>query len=201
MSDPCFAENGFCVVEEFLPQRDVVFLDIYTKLLKPKYEWMREDLGEEVYKGWLSRSADVRPFTNPENFNLYADPAVEALMFFLLEPVSKIVGHKVLPSYSYFREYFGKGSYLTAHKDRPSCEISVSANITGGEQDWPFCLEDRKGKTHEVLLKPGMGLVYLGHDLLHWRPEKETEGPYKQVFFHFVSQSPEKNAGLLNEII
>jgi hypothetical protein len=110
----------------------------------------------------------------------YSDMATESLLINLKSKIEKNVGKKLLPTYSFWRMYT-YGSYLKKHKDRPSCEISVTINIMG-DTDWPIYIEDK-----EIFLKPGDGVVYLGCELNHER--KKLKGDHQaQIFLHYVEE-------------
>ena len=96
--------------------------------------------------------------------------------------IEKIVGYKLLPTYSYWRMYT-KYSTLTKHVDSPSCEISATINIGGdGSTEWPIYMN----KT-PVYMKPGDAAVYLGAKIPHYR--KEFKGDWSaQVFLHYVKK-------------
>jgi len=72
--------------------------------------------------------------TNFDNQNsnfdssFYADPLTESLMLNKRKLVEEKSNIKLLPTYSYFRIYTYQ-SDLPKHKDRPSCEVSVSVHI------------------------------------------------------------------------
>lgn len=97
--------------------------------------------------------------------------------------VSKIVGETVLPTYVYSRIY-RDGSILTKHRDRPSCEISITLHL-GGDKPWPIWIETPEKEERCVTLNPGDGMLYLGCIASHWRNKFEgTE--YTQFFLHYV---------------
>ena len=70
---------------------------------------------------------------------------------------------------------------LKKHKDRHSCEISVTVFIVSdGEHEWPIYMDGKK-----VNLTPGDGVIYRGCDIEHWR--EPYKGDYHmQVFLHYV---------------
>lgn len=116
--------------------------------------------------------------TNDTSF--YADPLMESLLVNKKEKVEKESGLNLLPTYSYWRCYT-KYADLVVHKDRPSCEISVTINIAGDGTDWPIYMDD-----NEVSLKPGEAVLYLGQKLRHYR--KEFQGDFQsQCFLHYVN--------------
>jgi hypothetical protein len=95
-------------------------------------------------------------------------------------------GVSVYPTYSYFRVY-KKGDVLKKHKDRPSCEISLSLSLGyDPDEPWPLWVDSGSGAT-AVPMKKGDAVLYKGCDVLHWR--EEFQGNYAaQVFLHYVDQ-------------
>ena len=106
---------------------------------------------------------------------------MDSLMLKKQKLMEEQTGKKLFPTYSYFRLYT-KYATLAKHKDRPSCEISVSVNIAS-DKDWPLIIEGK-----EIITKPGEGVIYLGEKLFHER--KEFTGDYcLQTFLHYVDQN------------
>ena len=96
--------------------------------------------------------------------------------------ISKIVDETVLPTYTYARVY-KSGDELSRHKDRPSCELSLTVNL-GGSEPWDIWVES-EGKEIPITLNPGDAMIYLGAEIEHWR-EKFRGDHYYQVFLHYV---------------
>ena len=96
--------------------------------------------------------------------------------------ISKIVGETVLPTYTYARVY-RSGDELLRHKDRPSCEVSLTVNL-GGSEPWDIWVESAE-KEIPITLNPGDAIIYLGAEIDHWR-EKFNGDHYYQVFLHYV---------------
>jgi hypothetical protein len=116
----------------------------------------------------------------------YADPVMETLLLKLHKIIEKNTGLKVSPTYSFYRVY-RPGDELVPHKDRPSCEISITVSLgydyQNSEYKWPIFI-DGTG----CVLEPGDLVCYRGVDLEHWR-EKFTapEGSWHvQAFLHYV---------------
>jgi hypothetical protein len=106
--------------------------------------------------------------------------------------ISEITEEIILPTYSYARVY-RKGNILEAHKDRPSCEISLSVHLDG-DISWPIWVETPEGKKEYVSLNSGDALLYLGCIAEHGR-EIFTGEWYTQVFLHYVrSRGPNSSA-------
>ena len=101
-------------------------------------------------------------------------------------------GKKLLPTYTFWRMYT-KYSDLKKHKDRPSCEISVTVHIGSDETQWPIYMEDKPVET-----KPGDAIIYLGCELLHWR--EPFEGDWQaQSFLHYVDAEGKNKNFYLDE--
>ena len=74
---------------------------------------------------------------------------------------------------------------LKKHKDRPSCEISVTVNIGSDGTKWPIFMEGTS-----IDLNEGDAVIYLGRELTHWR--KEFQGDWcAQTFLHYVDKEGE----------
>ena len=104
--------------------------------------------------------------------------------------MSKETELELIPTYSYARIY-KKGDVLERHKDRYSCEVSMTMNLGG--DPWPIYLEpsgetDKEGV--KVDLEPGDALIYRGCEVEHWREAFEGEN-CAQVFLHYNDASGE----------
>jgi PKHD-type hydroxylase len=121
----------------------------------------------------------------PNSYSYYNLPTCNILLGRLLDQVSELAGKKLRPTYAYCRVCF-KGATLKPHKDRPSCEYSVTLNLA---QSHPWVIYMGK---RSITQKPGDGVLYKGCEIEHWRPEF-TGDEYVQVFLHYVdSDGPHK---------
>jgi len=122
----------------------------------------------------------------PKSHSYYNLPVCSILLGRLTESVSKASGRTLRPSYTYCRVYL-KGAELAPHKDRPSCEYSVTLNLS---QTHPWLIYMAK---RGIKQKPGDGVLYKGCEIEHSR--KEFEGDeYIQVFLHYVdAEGPHKD--------
>ena len=140
---------------------------------------------------YASKSADAGRLQSgdsdvPNSPRAYGDPFVELLLEQLLPRIEESSGARLFPTYSYFRVYLN-GAELRRHTDRPSCEISVTANLGyDSEGTWPIFLEV-DGKPKAFSLAPGDALLYKGIDLPHWREQFDGQRAV-QVFLHYVDQ-------------
>jgi hypothetical protein len=116
----------------------------------------------------------------------YGDPLTDALLERVRSTVEQATGLKLWPTYSYFRLY-QRGNLLKAHRDRPSCEVSMTVNLgMDAAEPWPIWIAGPMG-TSAVSLNPGDGLVYRGCDCFHWR-EPFAGTHLAQLFLHYVDQ-------------
>jgi len=111
----------------------------------------------------------------------YKDCLMNSLLDEKLSMVEKESNLKLFPTYAYWR-YYVFGATLSKHKDRPACEISITACIKKYD-DWPIVVE---GTSFE--LEEGDAVLYAGYDQKHWRPGMYKGEGMAQVFFHYVNQ-------------
>jgi hypothetical protein len=97
--------------------------------------------------------------------------------------VSLLLGEQVLPTYTYSRWQTNK-HYLPRHRDRLSCEISLSLNLYQ-DKPWGLWFQKPNKEEVEVILNPGDAVMYLGCQADHWRNEFEGDENI-QVFLHYV---------------
>jgi hypothetical protein len=104
----------------------------------------------------------------------------DALLLELRPKIEAISGCRLVPTYSYARVYF-YGDALISHRDRGSCEVSVSIHLgrDGGEGSLWFAPHNK------VAMEVGDGAVYLGVRTDHWR-ERFTGNTLGQMFLHYV---------------
>ena len=111
----------------------------------------------------------------------YKDPLMEVFLRNKKKTLEKNINLQLHETYTYWRCYT-YGAELKKHKDRASCEISVTLFIgSDGKHEWPIYMDGNK-----VSLKPGDGVIYKGCDISHWR--EPYEGDYHiQTFLHYVN--------------
>jgi hypothetical protein len=97
--------------------------------------------------------------------------------------VSNVVGESVLPTYTYAR-WQTTGQELSRHRDRPSCEISLSVNLKK-DKDWDIWVQKPNGEEVSINLRPGDAVLYLACQADHWRKKFEGE-EHVQLFLHYV---------------
>ena len=130
-------------------------------------------------------------------YDFYNRPEQVALLSEKVSHINELLGRKVLPAYSFVRQY-GVGSFLSKHTDRPSCEVSLSIHLQG-DKEWGFCIEDKEGNPVELILHPGDAVLYDAPNATHWR-EVYTGEFYVQTFHHYVLLGGEHEHRFFDEL-
>jgi PKHD-type hydroxylase len=108
----------------------------------------------------------------------YGIPCINVLLGLLNTIMETETGKRMKPTYSYCRIY-RKNSELLRHKDRESCEYSLTLNLSQSHE-WPIYMGE-----DGVILQKGDACMYQGCEIEHHR--KPFEGDeYIQVFLHYV---------------
>jgi hypothetical protein len=146
----------------------------------------------ENYLGAVKDLGGLKTHYDPERGNVmtcYA-PSSSAFVMKRIQPtLENIVGEELIPSY-WFTTTYHQGGWMNCHTDRPSCEISVTMNISG-DAKWPIKIKDLEGKNQAVVTPPGCGVAYLGTQVEHWRSPLRTHknDRFMQLFLHFVRKN------------
>lgn len=122
----------------------------------------------------------------------YGLPVFELLLAMLKPKIEESYGKKLHPTYSFFRIY-KNGHDLKKHKDRPSCQVSVTLNLLYNTDFlWPIYVDG-----FPLGMKAGEGVIYKGCEQLHWRDplvwtnyegeeNNEKNMVHVQVFLHYI---------------
>jgi hypothetical protein len=179
-----FKKNKYIVIKKAIDLKLAEFISKYF-LLKRK---VAKTLIQSKYVSTMNY--DYGTWEDPQvpgTYSHYSDVVMETLLQELLPLMEKHTELKLNENYSYARIY-KNGDILKRHKDRFSCEISTTLNLSG--DTWPIFLEP----DIEINLKQGDMLIYRGNILEHWR-EKFTGQECIQVFLHYNDKKT-KNADL-----
>jgi hypothetical protein len=154
------------------------------KLIKNFLTPEEVELGRHYFL--LKHKKNETEFEKPVNNNcdskFYADNFSETILIKKIPLVEKESGLQLYPTYSFSRVYT-YNSDLKKHKDRPSCEISVTTMWGSDGIDWPIYMQG-----NPVVMKPGDAVIYLGCELQHWR-EPFTGDYHIQSFIHYVDKN------------
>ena len=175
-----FKKEGFYVYENAISEDTV-------NLLKTQFEMMmnvsahRDGIKELDYKNITKYSDKQVPHSYPQ----YAHHAFESLMLVIQPKVEEVTGLTLYPCYTYARAMY-EGAIMLKHKDRPSCQYSVTMCIDEDKDcEYPIYMENYAGEVSEVYLAPGDMIVYNGTELNHWR-ERYIGKRQIQAFLHYV---------------
>jgi hypothetical protein len=120
------------------------------------------------------------------SYSVYSDPIHAEMQEMYRYKLQSILDLEVFPTYTYSRIYMPK-EVLEKHKDRPSCEISITSTLeydTFDDKPWELFIENSEA----LLLYPGDALIYKGCEAEHWR-EKFIGVFQSQVFMHYVNKN------------
>jgi len=157
---------------------------------KFKYKIVKNFLSKdevELLKIWMglthrNNQKFFCPYVDTADTIFYGISITDSLLLKYNNKINKIVNKNLLPTYSASRVYT-KFATLKKHKDRESCELSVTINVGSDGTDWPIYLQNKP-----ILLKEGDGLIYSGKDIEHWREEFLGDW-YGQIFLHYVYEN------------
>lgn len=158
-------DNNFLIIPNFISKER-------TRILKQDFEDYCED-------NEIGGDTHVPESSSTDNYISFLELLCEKT-----STISEIIKEPVLPTYCYGRVY-KKGGTLSIHRDRPSCEISISLHL-GGDHEWKFCVESPNKKHHCIELYAGDAILYLGNRAHHYREGSYQGNNYTQVFLHYV---------------
>ena len=134
----------------------------------------------------------------------YNHPSYRPAHRLILKLIENILEMDLLPTY-YFDRFYYEGQELSRHKDRPSCEISATVQIsTNREGAWPIWFQLPDNTENSVSMKDGDMVIYKGYEREHWREplqskygrinkflnklQKKVDDTYHhQIFFHYIN--------------
>ena len=163
-------------IENFLSESEVELLAAYCRL-RSRFP----SKGNIIWDNKPSPTDQKVYGTANFKFNFGRDIIMESLLLLKQKKVEEILGEELWPTYSFWRPYF-LGNSLPKHKDRPSCEVSISVCIEK-DIDWPLYIDGEP-----VDLEPGDGVLYAGIDYEHYR-EKFKGDYHAQCFLHYVRKN------------
>jgi hypothetical protein len=184
-----FQAAGWVKLENFISKETASLLYHHIKLSVNRLVYIEEQFPEKYNHEYYGLFGDGQI---AGDFCRYGDPIFDALVDTSLGKVQEVAEVLLTSNYSYYRLYT-TGSELKRHRDRPSCEYSVSIclgyDVSNVDQniypnyDWPMFV-DSNGVELPVHMKPGDAIVYRGCDIDHWR-EPFWGQNHAQVFLHY----------------
>jgi hypothetical protein len=169
-----FNKHGAIYVQDVLPVQLIEFLT--HVLLRQRQELQLQNISTD--------DSQVPGALAVMGSTLVFDTINERIWPFL----ENILGEELIPTYSYARLYTN-GNVLESHKDRPSCEISITIQLGRSHHySWPIYAGGQRFDLAE-----GDAMLYKGCEVEHWRDACAGPPDYYsgQVFCHFVrAQGP-----------
>lgn len=167
----------YIVVRNVLSKETIELMKIQTKMLENVLNSYANPTNKEYYFS----DSQIK-----ECFSFYSPLFTESLLVFLQPIIEKITKKDLLPTYSYMRTYY-KNALLERHKDRESCEYSVTICIKNDTIPWKiWFLKDNEEIS--ISLEEGDLIIYKGTVLEHWR-EKYEGNEHIQFFLHYVDKN------------
>jgi hypothetical protein len=190
-----FKTNKYLDIKSLVP-KDLCKIATNYALLKEKVEFAPEEGPDAQVVGAHA---------------VYGDTLMETLMHFCRPHLEKLTGLELAPTYTYYRVY-RPGAELFRHKDRPSCEVSLTLCLgykyinVSEDYHWGMYVDRDSykiplGKNGEfisnnqpgymVKQQPGDLIVYRGCEIEHWRDKFIADsGSYQvQAFFHYINKN------------
>tara|TARA_R110000823_G_scaffold315087_1_gene445701 strand:+ start:2795 stop:3346 length:552 start_codon:yes stop_codon:yes gene_type:complete len=163
---------------------DVLKKDFKFKLIKNFFSQEEIDLGVYYFllKHKRNRSYFDEGFNNNEDSFFVNDCFADSFLMKKWQRMQEETKLKLIPTYSCSRVYTFN-STLQKHKDRPSCEVSVTAMWGSDGTPWPIYIDGTK-----IDMQPGDAVIYLGCELEHWREPFQGDW-HAQTFLHYVDEN------------
>jgi hypothetical protein len=139
------------------------------------------------FKNQIELGNTVKDNQSPLSHSLGHSILFDSLLEQMQPAVEEITNKKLHPTYSYAR-WYQPGDELKIHRDRPSCEISVTITLGFEGNPWAIYMGYDKDKQNcsKIAMQIGDAVIYRGLEMFHWR-EKYVEGKWQaQVFLHYV---------------
>jgi prolyl 4-hydroxylase len=156
---------------------------------------------QQYYSTNIEKGSYVLGDKQSKRFKSHNEPMSRVLHYEVLPLIERIVGKKLMPSYTYLSAYV-KDSDLPAHTDRADCEYTVSFLINKPDNSkWPIYLHKvkqpvkHKGRADftppkeeciAVDCNAGGLMMFQGTDHIHFR-EGLPDDFYHIVLLHYVS--------------
>ena len=203
-----FYTNRFVVLRNFIPKEIIEFTMDVWKTIEAQPE-----LNSIIFDSEVEPIPNSPRGTQDKSFGGHTTPMGVALHRYIHNKLNKEMDLTLVHTYSYTRKY-ERGSYLRAHADRPSCEISATLCLdytTDDNEPWTIWVDNsknwvdqgqedqdiifqetlaipiRKRKSIPVKLEVGDLMLYQGPNVVHWRDNLLGKHSY-HMFTHFVNK-------------
>ncbi len=214
-----FYTDRYVVLRNFIPKEIIEYsMDVWRTIES------QPELNVVCFDKEIAPIPDTPKSMHEKSFGGYSTPMGVALHRYIHKKLSTELDLNLIHTYSYTRKY-ERGSYLKAHADRPSCEISATLCLdysTDDNEPWTIWLDNsrnwvddgqgdqealfretqgipiRKRKSIPVKLNVGDIMIYQGPNVVHWRDNLLGNHSY-HMFVHFVNKET-RMANINNEL-
>jgi hypothetical protein len=126
-----FNKNKYTVIRQAISKDLAMFVANYFSMKKQVLDTCHQARYISPYETLLGYYEGQNEQI-PNTYSCYSDIAMETLMLKCQPVMEKATGLELYPAYTYARIY-KKGDELKRHKDRFSCEISTTMNLSGDD--------------------------------------------------------------------
>jgi len=176
-----FEEQGFHIERNVISKETAKLLATDFNIVRDYIYFVDKTPSDNLFKYGDNQSA--------KSFSWYSPICFESLLVAMLPTVEKITNKTLYPCYSYGRIYYN-GAELPKHKDRRSCEYSVTMTIDTDKDPWDILFAKKSSEIETISLDIGDMCVYRGYELEHWR-DPYLGKQQTQAFLHYVDASGE----------
>jgi hypothetical protein len=169
-----FEEMGCVRVKNLLDEKTISIISRYMEYKIRRGEWKTNAAGVAI--------------DPTSEYSYYGDPLIEVVLQDTKESIEKIIGKKLIPTYSYARVY-QPGESLKPHVDRDACEVSVTISVASKGSISPIYTRYEKKPVEVHVLNPGDAVIYKGCEALHWRDVLEKDQLVVQFMLHYVDEN------------
>lgn len=164
-------------------------IDVSSYIEEPTYDFRYETWTKDgqILESKKKESSVKAACIGGNTFSRYAHPKFKPIHYKVKNILEDILKEKLYPTYFFDRFYYN-GSYMRSHIDRPSCEISVTLNISHNlDFDYPIHFSIG-GQRESIVTNPGDGVIYKGIEFYHWRRrlKGDDNSYFHQLFLHYV---------------
>jgi len=202
-----FINNRYVVLRDFIPKEIITFALDSWKTVEHNPELLDAILYKELHDITNNSPKD----SIGKSRGGYCTPWGVALNRFLKDKLRGVFDIELGETYSFTRKY-ERGAYLSAHRDRPACEISTTLCLgykTDDGKPWRIWVDNsinwvdnddidllqretqkipnRLRKSVPIDLEVGDVLIYQGPNAAHWRDHLIGDYSY-HVFCHFYNR-------------
>lgn len=202
-----FINNRYVVLRDFIPKEITTFALDSWKTVEHNPELLDAILYKELHDITNNSPKD----SIGKSRGGYCSPWGVALNRFLKDKLRGVFDMELGETYSFTRKY-ERGAYLSAHRDRPACEISTTICLgykTDDGKPWRIWVDNSRNwvdndnvdllqretqkipnrlrKSVPIDLEVGDVLLYQGPNAAHWRDHLIGDYSY-HVFCHFYNR-------------